>query len=100
MNVRCPICMRPLPVHQAEIKHFGARGRALFAVHRERCADVVEAGCYVGSVALIAQGRKLFAQKAPMLSALFERYAASRRAQAAPLPNVSRETWGLHGSHK
>lgn len=91
MNARCPICMRPLPIHQAEIKHFGARGRALFAVHRERCADIVEAGCYVGSVALIAHGRKLFAQRAPMLSALVERYAASRRAQTATFANIDGE---------
>ena len=84
MNLRCPVCMRPLPAHPAGIKHFGANGKALFAVHRERCAEVVEAGVHVGSIALIAQGRRMFADRAPLLSAIFERYAASRRAQVGP----------------
>ena len=81
MNTRCPICMRPLPAHQDSIKLFGAGGRPLFAVHRERCAELVEAGCYVGSVALLAKGRSLLAHRAPILSAIVERYAASRRTQ-------------------
>ena len=83
MNTRCPICMRPLPA-PADVKLFAAGGRPLFAVHRERCAEVVEAGCYVGSVALLAKGRSVLAQRAPLLSAIFERYAASRRAQVGP----------------
>ncbi len=84
MNTRCPICMRPLPAHVGSVKLFGAMDRPLFAVHQERCAEVVEATCYVGSVALLAKGRTLLAQRAPILSAIVERYAASRRAQVEP----------------
>lgn len=73
--------MRPLSSSAQPPKLFGAGGRPLFAVHRERCAEVVEAGCYVGTVALLAAAREQLADRAPVLSAIVERYAASRRGE-------------------
>jgi hypothetical protein len=73
--------MRPLGDDPMAIKAFGAGGRALFAVHVERCAEVVEAGCYVGIMALLEEGRRLLDDRAPLLSAAIDRYAASRRGE-------------------
>jgi len=70
--------MRPLASSAAPPKVFVAGSQPLFAVHRERCADLVEAGCYVGTAALLTAAREKLADRAPILLAAIERYASRR----------------------